>query len=204
VPEGIEVYDGASKGRATSMILIVLTLALGTAVGLATGGSLLYFPSIRLRRWWLAAIGVVLQFVNPSGWLGHVAVVVSFACLLVFAILNIRAAGFALICVGLALNALVILFNGGMPVTREAIIRSGQGSTLPGLVAGEGGAKHHVADSGSQLLILGDVIGVPGPIGQVVSVGDILLDAGIAWYVAASMHKRREPLPVGDTAARFS
>jgi len=186
------------------MILILLTLVAGAVVGMATGGSLLYFPSIRLRRWWLAAIGVALQFVNPNGWLGHVAVIVSFASLLVFAILNIRAAGFILICVGLALNAFVILLNGGMPVTREAIIRSGQGSTLAGLIAGEGGAKHHLADSGSQLLILGDAIGLPTPIGQVVSIGDILLDAGIAWYVAASMHKRREPLPVVDAAARFS
>ena len=186
------------------MILIVLTIVLGAAVGLATGGSLMYFPSIRLRRWWLAAIGIALQFVNPSGWLGHATVIASFACLLVFAVVNIRAAGFVLICTGLALNALVILFNGGMPVTREAIVRSGQGSTLPALIAGEGGDKHHLADSGSQLLILGDVIPLPRPVGQAVSVGDIVLDAGLAWYVAASMHRRREPLPLVEGTAAVS
>jgi hypothetical protein len=187
------------------MILIVVTIALGAVVGLATGGSLLHFPSIRLRRWWLAAIGVALQFVNPDGWLGHATVIVSFACLLVFAVVNIRAAGFVLICAGLTLNALVILFNGGMPVTQEAIVRSGQGSTVAGLSAGEGGDKHHLADSDSQLLILGDVIAVPRPVGQVVSVGDILLDVGIAWYVAASMHRRRQQVvPVFDEAMPVS
>jgi Family of unknown function (DUF5317) len=187
-----------SKVRETPVILILLTLVLGAVVGLATGGSPASFPSIRLRGWWLAVIGVVLQLVNPGGWTGHAAVVASFAFLLAFASVNIRSAGFVLICAGLALNAFVIVLNGGMPVTREAIVRSGQSSTLPELVAGDGGAKHHLADADSVLLLLGDAIALPRPIGQVMSVGDLLLDTGIAWYVAAAMHDtRRRPAVAG-------
>jgi hypothetical protein len=182
----------------TSVILILLTLMLGAVVGLATGGSPASFPSIRLRGWWLAAVGVVLQLVNAEGWIGHAAVIASFAFLLAFASLNIRAAGFVLICAGLVLNALVILLNGGMPVTREAIVRSGQSATLAELAAGEDGAKHHLADADSVLLILGDAIAIPRPIGQVVSVGDLLLDTGIAWYVAAAMHDRRRRRAIAD------
>jgi hypothetical protein len=199
VPEGIEVYDGALEDRVASVILILLTLVLGAVVGLATGGSPANFPSIPLRGWWLAAIGVLLQLVSPQGWIGHAAVIASFALLLAFASVNIRSAGFVLICAGLALNALVIVLNGGMPVAREAIVRSGQSSTLPELVAGDDGAKHHLADGDSVLLILGDAIAVPRPIGQVMSVGDLLLDTGIAWYVAAAMHDRgRRPAIAGN------
>jgi hypothetical protein len=183
------------------VILILVTLVVGAIVGLATGGSLANFPSIQLRRWWLAAAGIALQFVNPAGWPGHAVVIASFACLLVFAVINLRAPGFILICAGLALNAFVIAVNGGMPVTKEAIVRSGQASTLPDLAAGGGGAKHHLADPASHFLVLGDAIAVPDPIGQVVSVGDVLLDVGIAWYVASAMQGRRDRSSVAGAAS---
>ena len=124
---------------------------------------------------------------NPPGALGHVTVAASFGLLLVFAVLNVDRPGLLLFAVGVLLNALVVIANGGMPITRQAVIRSDQGSTLPALDAGEGGAKHHLANDDSVLLILGDVTGVPAPIGAAVSVGDLVLYAGIAWYVAASM-----------------
>ena len=162
-------------------------LVLGVIVGFATGGSLRDLPSIPLRTWWLAVVGIALQFVNPPGELGHLAVAASFGCLLVFAALNLEAPGLLLFTVGVALNALVVIANGGMPITREAVIRSDQAGTLPQLDAGEGGAKHHVADDDTVLLLLGDVTGIPSPIAAVVSVGDLVLYAGIVWYIAAAM-----------------
>jgi hypothetical protein len=173
--------------RSTPLILIAFVLVVGVVIGFATGGSLRHFPSIRLRAWWFAIAGIALQFVNPSGALGHLAVAASFALLLIFAVLNIEQPGLLLFAVGVALNALVVIANGGMPITREAVVRSDQESTLPALESGAGGAKHHLADDGSVLLILGDVTGVPAPIGAAVSVGDLVLYAGIAWFVAASM-----------------
>ena len=131
--------------------------------------------------------GIALQFVNPPGALGHLAVAASFALLLVFAVLNIDQPGLLLFAVGVSLNAFVVIANGGMPITRDAVIRSDQGGTLPALEAGAGGAKHHLANEDSVLLVLGDVTGVPTPIAAAVSVGDLVLYAGIAWYVAASM-----------------
>ncbi len=162
-------------------------LVVGVIVGFATGGSLRNFPSIPLRSWWFAVAGIALQFVNPPGALGHLAVAASFALLLVFAVLNIDQPGLLLFAVGVSLNALVVIANGGMPITRDAVIRSDQGGTLPALEAGAGGAKHHLANEDSVLLVLGDVTGVPAPIAAAVSVGDLVLYAGIAWYVAAAM-----------------
>jgi hypothetical protein len=172
------------------VVLIALTLIVGILIGLALGGSLRDFPTIGVRGWPLALVGVVLQFLNPAGALGHATVLASFALLLAFAGLNLGAPGFLLIVVGLALNAVVIAANGGMPVAREAVVRSGQESAFSDLRE-HGGAKHHLADDGSVLLTLGDAIGIPRPIGQAVSVGDLVLDVGIAWYIAAATLPRR-------------
>jgi hypothetical protein len=70
------------------------------------------------------------------------------------------------------------------------LVRSGQGATLV-LLEKEGGAKHHLAGPGDDLLFLGDVIPVPNPVGQVVSLGDVATYAGVMWFVVASMQPSR-------------
>jgi hypothetical protein len=184
--------DGPIDG--TPVLLIACTLAMGVAVGLALGGSLRDFPTVRLRSWWLAALGIVMQFLNPPATWGHLAVAASFVVLLAFAVVNVEQPGVLLIGAGLLLNALAITVNGGMPVAREAIVRSGQEATLPDLVAGGGGAKHHLADDGTRLLLLGDVIAVPPPIAQAMSVGDLVMYGGVVWYLAAAAGPRRRPV----------
>jgi hypothetical protein len=54
----------------------------------------------------------------------------------------------------------------------------------------DGGAKHHLATSSDVLLPLADVIPVPG-VDQVVSVGDVVMYAGIMWVIAAGMRSAR-------------
>ena len=88
----------------------------------------------------------MLQFIPVGGTLGTILLYASFAALLAFGVLNIRAPGFVLILIGLALNAVVIVANQGMPVTRNALERSNQSATLSELIA-NGGAKHHLADA---------------------------------------------------------
>lgn len=181
------------------MRLIALTLLIGLGLGFVTGGSLRDFPATPTRSGWVALAGVILQFLDPAGWKGAATLLLSFALLLIFAAENIRTAGFVLIATGLSLNALVIAANAGMPVTREAIVRSGQAATIPELEAGAGGSKHHLADDDTRLMVLGDAIGIPAPVAQVVSVGDLVLHAGIIWFIASAMQpgpglsRRREP-----------
>ncbi len=171
------------------MLLIAFTLILGIVIGLALGGSLREFPTIRLRSWWLAALGIGMQLPNPPGVWGHLLVIASFIVLLAFALDNVEQPGVLLIGAGLLLNALAITVNGGMPISREAIVRSGQEATLPDLMAG-GGAKHHLADEETRLLLLGDVIAVPPPIAQAMSVGDLVMYGGVVWYLAAATGPR--------------
>ncbi|MEP6972755.1 MAG: DUF5317 family protein [Actinomycetota bacterium] len=171
------------------LILVVITIA--TIVGLLSGGRFRYFPSIPLGWWSLAIAGVVLQFVPLTGNAGFWALIGSFVLLLVFAALNVREPGFILIMAGLLLNTIVIVANHGMPVAREALVRSGQEATLADLRE-HGGAKHHLADGDTTLLALGDAIAFPQPIGQAVSAGDLCVHLGVAWCVAASL-RPREP-----------
>jgi len=171
------------------VLLIVTTVALATAAGLATGGSLRDFPTVRLRALWLALPGVALQYLVIRGSLAFPLLLASLACLLAFAGVNIRAPGFALILIGLALNTIVIAANRGMPISREALDASGQGSTITQLTTDSDGQKHFLADDRTVLLPLGDVIAIPKPIGQAVSIGDILIHAGIAWFIVMAVRK---------------
>jgi hypothetical protein len=169
--------------------LILITVVGAMIVGLLSGGGFRYFPSIPLGWWSLAIAGVLLQFLPLDGNAGFWALVASFVLLLAFALINLRAPGFILIFTGLVLNMVVITANHGMPVSREALMRSGQESTLNELRE-NGGSKHHLADDDTVLLVLGDSIVVPEPIGVALSVGDVCVYLGVAWCFAASLRPR--------------
>jgi hypothetical protein len=171
------------------VILILATVIVAFAIGLAAGGSLRDFPTLRLRMWWLAIAGIVLQLAPASGDLALGLLLLSFAALIAFTVVNLRTPGFFLVLVGLALNALVITANHGMPVTRQALQDSGQGATITDLVE-HGGAKHQLATSDTALLPIADVIGVPPPLGQALSVGDLCLHLGIGWFIVFAMRPR--------------
>ena len=174
------------------MRFVAVTLVVAFAIGLLAGGSFRSFPSVQIRWWPLALIGVILQLLPIGGEAGFWALLGSFGLLIVFAIVNLRAPGFILILTGLLLNALVIAANHGMPVTARALARSDQLSTLNDLKH-HGGAKHHLADDGSVLLPLADVLAVPSPIAQVVSVGDVCVYLGVGWFVVVALQPGYRP-----------
>ena len=109
--------------------------------------------SLRVKWQSLAIVGLGLQVIPvPGRALSLGLLYVSFALLLAFALANVRAgvAGSWLILIGIALNFTVIGLNQGMPVTRDALVASGQGETLAVLLD-DGGAKHHVAGPSDRL-----------------------------------------------------
>ena len=182
------------------MRLILLTVTLAAIVGLVAGGTFRDFPTVRLRWWGLALAGAILQFIPLGGTGAMVLLLASFAALLAFAILNVRVPGFALILVGLALNALVIGVNHGMPVTRHALVASNQGATLDDLIH-NGGAKHYLADASTSLESLGDVIALGAPIDQAVSIGDVCVQLGAAWFIVFAMPRRRPRIVEPEAAS---
>src|SRR5437016_8408998 len=137
------------------MIFLISVILLALIAGFLSGGRLRNFEQLRLRAWWLAPVGLLLQVQLPALWhpsrtLSVALLIASYILLLVFAALNIRLAGFILIFVGLAMNLTVVSANGGMPVTKGALDASGQGVFLSKLVHGAG-TKHHLAGPGDLL-----------------------------------------------------
>ncbi len=181
------------------MILFIAVVALSLVLGLLLGGSFRRFEDLHLRWWGLVFVGLGVQFVPlPNGRAGSDLIVrvgilaLSYGMLVVFAVLNLRLRGVPLVLLGLVFNAAVILPNGGMPVSESAIQRSGQQDMLQSLID-EGATKHHLMTDDDVLSPLADVIAIPKPIGQIVSLGDLFVYAGIAWLSVAAMRGRTRP-----------
>jgi hypothetical protein len=80
-----------------------------------------------------------------------------------------------------------------MPVSKAALRSSDQGRFL-GELENNPYPKHHLATDDDLLRFLGDVIPLPDPIEQAVSLGDILTYAGVGLVVIGAMR--------GDVARR--
>ncbi len=176
------------------MRLILASLLLAVILGYLLGGRLSSLGQLRIRWQPAAIVGLGLQVVPiPGHVLPLVLLYLSFGLLLVFAVVNVRARvpGFWLIAIGVVLNFAVIAVNQGMPVTREALVASGQESTLK-LLVDEGGAKHHLAGPGDHLAFLGDVVAIH-PLRMATSPGDLVAYAGVVWLIVAAMLGRAAP-----------
>jgi hypothetical protein len=175
------------------MILIVLVGLCLLSVPL-TGGGLHRLASIRLRGLWIPmtalALQVVITVIVPSGSpAGHKAVHIStYALLGGFLWSNRRLPGVRIIGAGAFLNALAITVNGGvMPAT-------GAAERLAGLHL-RAGFDNSAQLAHPHLIWLGDVIPWPGPLHNVLSVGDCLIYLG----TIALLHRtcgRRAPEPI--------
>ena len=181
------------------MKLAVLSLAPALAVGSLLGGRLSALSDLHVRFAPLAILAFAMQLVNTPGAWPLVLLLGSCVLLFLVAVANLRTTGFAIVLVGVAMNFAVIAVNGGMPVDRDAIVASGQAGTLDGLEEGAG-VKHHLARPDDRLRVLADVIALPPPVAQVISLGDVFTYGGIAVVVAAGMRRRHAPLaaPVGE------
>ena len=179
--------------------LVGISLVAAVVIGLLAGGRLSNLAETRFRWGWVGMAGVILQFLPISGPPGDLVLVCSFLCLSVVCLANWRLPGFVLILVGLWMNFVVITVNQGMPVTREAIVASGQADTLAELRALDS-PKHHLRGPEDQLVVLADIIGIGPPIRQAVSLGDLAALAGVAWFVIGAMRRRPEAAVAGDGA----
>jgi Family of unknown function (DUF5317) len=175
------------------MKLLLAVVVLSVWLGYLLGGRLHHLEAIRPRWWGLVLLGLAIQFVPlPEGGAGtdlmirNAVLALSYSLLIVFGLVNLRMPGMFLVIAGLACNMTVIVVNGGMPASAQALIDSGQEDVLAYL-QDQGADKHHLLTDDDQLTFLADVIAVPEPIGQAVSVGDIILYAGLTWLIVAAM-----------------
>lgn len=179
------------------VLLIAAALVVGLVLGWVRGGRLRHLADRRIVFWPAIPIALALQLA-PIPELGTTnpelvpvgALLFSYVILIAVAVVNWRLPAFPLILVGLLLNFVAIGANEGMPVSREAIERAGLTETFPDL---ENDSKHHLQRPSDELIPITDVIPIPGPLGTVVSIGDVLMYVGAAGFIAFAMteDKRR-------------
>jgi Family of unknown function (DUF5317) len=160
------------------VILVFGALACLLSVPL-TGGRLSALADLELRASWAALLAIALQVlivtVMPEGSHAlHAAIHIgTYALAAWFVWRNRRIPGVAVLALGGAMNGLAITLNGGvMPASARAMRIAG--------VALDGNFDNSAPVTHPKLLWLGDVIPVPGPwpLGNVLSVGDLLIFAG--------------------------
>ena len=117
------------------------------------------------------------------GRLGELGVALWAACsigLLLVLSLNLRAYGVSIAALGIGLNLLVVLINGGMPVVP---VGPSKLRDVAAAVGGSGGF-YVLADQRTMLAVLGDVL----PAGNgLASIGDVLLVLGVAVFLIRAM-----------------
>jgi hypothetical protein len=172
-----------------TILVLLFILGMAIAVGFAAHGSLRPFATLPIHWWGAALVGLAIQRLPlPAGTSRlqvSLALAVSYALLLGFVWVNRRLPAMPFIILGLALNAAVVVANGGMPVSADAARSAGSVASLP-LERGNP-EKHHLMTDQDVLRPLGDVIPVPQPVGALFSLGDVFLYGGLAWLVVMVM-----------------
>lgn len=169
---------------------MLLALLGGLVISLLTGGSLTHLGEVRLQRWWLLLGAVLAQAagaLTPLPQTGSLALAAAFAG--AFLLSNRHLPGLGLLALGFTANFVAVAVNGGaMPVSLTALARTDQGNA--GLLADP---LHTPASSHTTLRLLTDVIGVPIPFGggEVLSVGDVLVAAGVGLVVFSATRSVR-------------
>jgi len=180
------------------MILLVI-LAASLLLALARGGRFENLQYWQPRWGFLAGLALIVQiglvFLQPeSHYLIVALLVASLASLAVFVVANRKLPGMVLLSIGLALNVIVVIANGGfMPVSPGALDRAGL-QALAGLPEGtllEGSKDVLLQSEHARLWWLGDIIPLPAPISVVLSIGDLAVAAGGAWYLQKAMFSLR-------------
>jgi hypothetical protein len=176
-------------------MILVLAVALAILIALVTGGSLKRLATVPFKHGWLAFLAVGLQvaavYAQSIQGMAPVLFVLSYAILIGLVMINRRLAGMAIVGLGLGLNTVVTVANGGyMPVTKEAIWRAGLTHLTHELQTGARilGAKDIIlSQSETSLWFLSDIFVLRGPWPTVFSIGDVVLAIGVLVFFYQAM-----------------
>jgi MFS family permease len=172
-------------------MILGLAVVLAFAIAWALGADLARASSVRLRATPLVFLALAVQLVIftrlghfvPTR--GHVPLhIASYGLLVVFLLRNGRNVGLAVAATGLFTNLVVIVANGGrMPVSVAAWEESGRG--LDSIARSDVYHNNTLAGGHPRLAWLGDVFPLPlgRALGNVVSLGDLLVVFGLAIFV---------------------
>jgi hypothetical protein len=161
-------------------------------IGFLRKGNLRALARLRLKWGWIFPLLLVVELAvfmlqNDSKFLAQVSGYIYIAVYvlgLLFLFMNRKNPGFLIILIGVFLNFLVMVINGGrMPVSVEAaaVLDPRYVEVLKDSLY----AKHTMLTASSHLGFLGDVIPIssPYPRTQIISIGDIIMNIGIFFFI---------------------
>jgi hypothetical protein len=186
--------------------LLVLTVAGAALIVILTWGDFRELGRLRIAGVWLLFVGlaiqIALEFIDFTGdeidTTGYGILMVSYAFILSFCFANISIRGFGVISVGVALNALVIGLNQGMPTVAIGNDKAGNRVEEPV----EQTVKHRQERDDDLLGFLGDTIIFPEPFDTVVSFGDLIMSVGICELAYCGTRRRRRRGNRGSTTQK--
>lgn len=204
----------SASGTVDQVLLTIGSVIVGVGVGLALRPRPTHFARPKIRLVPALGVGVFSQLI-ANRFTGHVAVVlgiVALSLLVAFAVANLHLTGMGVMTIGLGLNLLVVLMNGGMPVSAKAL----RAADLPDTAELRG--ARHVERSNDDLTVLGDIIPMNG---LVVSYGDLIIAVATADVIAHLARRQRHrqgsitiaspvqdcgmaPSPVPSSASQYS
>jgi hypothetical protein len=165
------------------MIAVVIIFC-SVLIAFIRGGRLSNLNTTILRCPYLVIASFVVEFLirqygNTSAWAILAAFVVQYLLLFIFIAFNIKQRYMKMIGLGVLSNFVVILFNGGaMPVSQRVLEIPSLAKQADMLKSGV--IPYYVLMSPeTPLWFLGDVIYIPLFKGQFISIGDIIMIAGI-------------------------
>ncbi|HHT64478.1 MAG: DUF5317 family protein [Caldicoprobacterales bacterium] len=189
-------------------MLLAATLAAAVILGLIRGGRLTNLTRVKLMHPWLVFLSVLLSalllflsmfdvaLIRP---LVMAALLLQYLLLLLFIWYNRHLHYTWVIALGSFLNGLVILLNGGtMPLADlSSYVASDSELANQFLISGNL-PLYHIVHENTLLWFLGDVIRIPHPFSSMISIGDIILYAGVflllQHLVAGTAQKKKQPL----------
>jgi hypothetical protein len=174
------------------LVLLLLTLFIGIAIGLVRGGTLDALGRIQISRPLLfgaallaLAVGRLVPALHAAGW------ILATMLIALFTAANRRLPGLHLLLIGITLNAIVITANGGkMPVSLW-------GADRAGVPSADIRASDYHTPSGADTVLrpATDVIPLAFPsVPAVLSIGDVFIASGLGLFGAVAPVRARRTL----------
>lgn len=168
-----------------------MTMLTLSVFGALLSGVLAFWRRPRMPRFsLLLAVAAVPQFGNLVGISIPGMFFIAIAVIGIWCIYNRAIPGTTMVAVGIGLNLLVMGFHGGlMPIRADILASLGQ-TAAPGTVLG--GSKDVVIDTSALWLMSDWIILSLGATKVVVSPGDLIIVAGVAWWLLFSHQPEKD------------
>lgn len=181
--------------------MLIAGIILAFFFGWARGGSLRKLAALPIRQFYLLIAPLLLEVVHSQlllrvDWmtplLSFGMTILQYLLLFIFVLINSHLWQVLVYGAGSALNFFVITANAGaMPITAKVLTLGGNSAKFAALTQGRY-YTYEIINESTCLPFLGDVILIPGILPQCVSIGDIVLMAGLFCLVMKGMGKREQ------------